>query len=165
MPSNMVSSKASSAVRQKKIGDLFVDRLHSELFKPAGFKKKGRLFSRFLATYGEHYNIQGSAWNSSESPWRFYVNCGISFIDVPIRTKGVGMWAFHAHSRLRLLVPQARDEYDISFENLEATLSEVIAQLNLCFAYFAHRHDILKTSYIESNYYHSFPHDPELTRD
>ena len=113
-----------------KIGDTFASRLHETLFKPEGFKKKARVFSRQNPAYGEHYNFQGSAWNSPDAPWRFYVNCGISFPDLPAPEKGAGLWGIsHAHARLTLFVPGSPSEYDVTEENFEQLLAELAMYL------------------------------------
>lgn len=165
MPNSAQVVSIESSDLQKKTGDLFTDRLYRELFKPDGFKKKGKTFSRLHATYGEHYNIQGSAWNSPHEPWRFYVNCGVSFPDIPVHTKGAGMRAFHAHTRLRFLVPESLSEYAITHENFEATLAKVVAHLKKCSSYFAQRHEVLRRSYLDKKYRRGFPHDPDLRSD
>src|SRR5262245_33638622 len=128
-----------------KIGDSFASRLHQLLLKPEGFKKKGKIFSRFHADYGEHYNLQGSAWNSADLPWRFYVNCGISFPAASNPPKGAGMWGVsHAHGRLEILVPDSPKEFDLTEENFEELLSRLTGYLRRCIVYFGRRHTVLR---------------------
>ena len=145
-----------------KIGDRFVSRLHEVAMKPAGFKKNARTFSRLFPTYGEHYNIQGSAWNSAGEPWRFYINCAISFPDLPQKSPGNGMWKFHANTRLGRIVPESQKEFDVSDENLEKLVKEIALDLFSCSNYFSRRNQVLRDSYIQNKYNGAFLDDPEL---
>jgi hypothetical protein len=147
-----------------KIGDRFTSRMHESLFKPEGFKKKARTFSRFHPAYGECYNLQGSAWNSPDAPWRFYVNCGISFPDIPLEQTGSGMWAFHAHTRLGVFAPDSPPEFDVTDENFEQLASDLTGYLKQCFSYFSRRHEFLRASFVQRKYHLSFLYDPELQR-
>lgn len=148
-----------------KIGDRFVVLLHERHMKPAGFKKKARTFSLVHADYEENYNIQGSAWNSPESPWRFYVNCGLSFPDLPRVTKGSGFFNIHAYQRLGLFVRDALPHYDVTGENLEATVDEIGQGLLRCSDYFSRRYSVIRDSYVRRDFHLLFPRDPELYRD
>jgi hypothetical protein len=145
-----------------KLGDQFISMLHERFMKPWGFKKKSHTFSRAQAGYEEHYNIQGSAWNSSGAPWLFYVNCAISFPDIPLANPGSGMWKFHAHARLPKFVREAPGGYDVSNENLEAVVVQVGEELKKCSEYFSRRHKILRESYLDKRYDSGFLRDPEL---
>ncbi len=147
-----------------KFGDTFASLLHERSMKPAGFKKKGSTFSRSRSGYDEHYNIQGSAWNSSSGAWRFYVNCAISFPDIPVRSPDSGMWKYHAHTRLRTLVPVAPAEFDVTEQNQEAALTQLSGLIESCADYFSRRHQILRESYLTQHYHSGFPYDPELKR-
>jgi hypothetical protein len=147
-----------------KIGDLFVATLHERFMKPGGFKKKSRTFSRARSGYEEHFNVQGSAWNSADAAWRFYVNCAISFPDIPLADPGSGMWKFHAHTRLPKFVSEAPSEYDVTEQNLDALVTEVGDQLRKCSEYFSRRHLTLRESYLSKHYDGGFPYDPELKR-
>ena len=146
-----------------KIGDELTAQLHTRHLKPRGFKKKGRTFSCAHAAYSEHYNIQGSAWNSSDEPWRFYVNVGINFTDIPLRD-AAGMWKYHAHTRLPFLVRSAPAEYDLTPVNFEQLLEQLADEFLKCSEYFSRRHAILKESYLKSLYIRNglFLYDSEL---
>lgn len=147
-----------------KIGDSFATRLHQTLFKPAGFKKKARTFSRLHKDYGEHYNLQGSAWNSPDTPWRFYVNCGISFPELPA-PEGAGLWGVsHAHTRLSVFAPDSPSEHDLTEQNFEDVLLELVSYFRQCFSYFSRRHHVLRESYLQRKYHGSFLYDPELQK-
>jgi hypothetical protein len=147
-----------------KFGDAFASTLHERYMKPAGFKKKDHTFSRSRVGYDEHYNIQGSAWNSADGAWRFYVNCAISFPDIPIQKPGSGMWKYHAHTRLRMLVPGAPAEFDVTEQSQEEVMSALNGQLEKCADYFARRHQMLRESYLSQRYSGGFPDDPERKR-
>ena len=140
-----------------KIGDRFTARMHESLFKPEGFKKKARTFSRVHLAYGEHYNLQGSAWNSPDAPWRFYVNCGISFPDIP--ETGTH---FPTSTRLGVFVRGSPPEFDVTDDNLEQLVAELTGYLRQCFSYFSRRHEVLRDSFLQRKYHHSFLYDPEL---
>lgn len=130
--------------------------------KPAGFKKIGNTFSRAHSEYAEHFNIQGSAWNSSGAPWRFYINCAISFPDVPLRSSGTGLWKFHSHTRLRHIIKDALSEFDVSDDNRSNIVDQVGGLLMTCSAYFKRRHQTLKESYLTQDFTSGFLTDPEL---
>lgn len=147
-----------------KLGDTFVSTLHVRYMKHAGFKKKNSTFSRLRSGYDEHYNIQGSAWNSAGSAWRFYVNCAISFPDIPVRSPGTGMWKYHAHTRLRTLVTGAPGEFDVTELNQESVLVQLSTLIESCADYFARRHQMLRGSYLAQRYESGFLYDPEIRR-
>jgi len=147
-----------------KIADELLSKLHTRYLKPLGFKKKGHTFSRPHAAYAEYYNIQGSAWNSADKPWRFYINVGISFTDIPLHTNVVGMWKYHSHARLPLFVRTAPPDYDIDPANLNQVLEQLADDFSKCSEYFSRRHAILKESYLKNRYIQNgrFLYDPEL---
>ena len=147
-----------------KFGDAFASTFHKRYMKPTGFKKKGHTFSRERSGFAEHYNIQGSAWNSAGTPWRFYVNCGISFPDIQVPRPGSGMWKYHAHTRLEMLAPGAPSAYEVTDQNQEAVLAQLNGHIEQCGAYFARRHQTLKESYLAQRYSAGFPDDPERRR-
>jgi hypothetical protein len=95
-----------------------LSELQAERLKGAGFRKKARTFSRDRGDYWERFNFQGSAWNGAASSWRFYVNVGIEFKDLPEQK----YWSYFAHThwagRLEQLVTSApaQWEYDASTE-------------------------------------------------
>lgn len=147
-----------------KIGDLFARRLHERFMQPAGYKKKSHTFSRSHADFEEHYNIQGSAWNSAGEAWRFYVNCGISFPGLEVLSPGSGMWKYHAHTRLPALVPKAPAHYDVIAADVEDVVAELGEALRCCSDYLARRHQILRDSYVARRFECGFPYDPEIRK-
>ena len=50
---------------------------------PRGYKKVRHTFSRDVGTHTERIQFQGSAFNHSSRPWRFYINFGVEFHDLP----------------------------------------------------------------------------------
>ena len=145
-----------------KLADIFASRLHELFMKPDGFRRKGRSFFRGHADYMEYYQLQGSAWNSPDRPWRFYVNCGVGFPGLPIHGVGTGVSGVHAATRLTVFVREAPPQYDLIPDNLEALVVQIGAHLRRCSAYFARRHEVLRESYQARHYHLSFLHDPEL---
>jgi hypothetical protein len=139
--------------------DAAISEFHALYMKPAKYKKIGQTFSRNHAQYSEHYNIQGSAWNSEDSEWRFYVNCGISFHSIPVSSPGTGMWKFHAHTRLRLLIPEAPSEFSLSAHTKAKVFGDLFTYIGLCSEYFSARNQVLKESYLMNRYRSGFPED------
>ena len=93
-----------------------LSELQREHLKAAGFRKDGRTFSRDREAYWERFHFQGSSWNGAGVRWRFYVNAGIEFKDLPERR----FWSHFAHTHwagsVEHLVPEApaQWEYDES---------------------------------------------------
>lgn len=146
----------------KKPADLLLALLHERIMKPAKFKKIGNTFSRAHDVYGEHFNIQGSAWNSSGAPWRFYINCAISFPDVPLRSEGTGLWKYHAHTRLAQLCGEAPSQFDVTDDSRDEIVDLVGRLLMTCSEYFERRHQVLRQSYLNQEYSSGFLLDPEI---
>lgn len=134
------------------------------MMKPAGFRKTGKTFTKGHPGYQEHYNIQGSAWNDPERPSTFYVNCAISFPDVPVLAPGAGLWKYHAHARIGHLVSEAAREYEVTEDTMGEIVGMVAAHINACSDYFSRRCDTLRESYLNRNYEGGFPRDPERTK-
>ena len=145
-------------------GDRFTSALHQQILKPLGFRKSARTFSRTFDAYSEHFNIQGSAWNSPGEPWTFYVNCAISFPEIPVTSSGSGLWKYHAHTRLRHLVEDSPAEFQVSELNMAEVISEVSGLLARCSDYFQRRHQVIREAYIMKKFEGGFPFDPERNR-
>jgi len=80
----------------------FLSDLHRQYLKPAGYHKVRHNFSRVGEGYVEHFGFQGSAFNDSSSSWRFYINVGVEFPDLP-----------RARVRISDVLPDAPHEYDL----------------------------------------------------
>lgn len=146
----------------KKPNDLFLALLHERYAKPSGFKKNGSTFSRAHEGYSEHFNIQGSAWNSADGPWRFYINCAVGFPDVPLRAPGAGLWKYHAHTRIENLCAESPSQFDVTDENREQLVEQVGRLIGTCSEYFMRRHQTLRESYVTQKFRAGFLFDPEI---
>jgi hypothetical protein len=91
----------------------FFSSLHRENLKPRGYTKIRHTFSRSMGSYTERIQFQGSAWNDSNSPWRFYINFGVEFYDLSPRDPCRDFSATHCWTRLDTLLPSAAKEYDL----------------------------------------------------
>lgn len=146
----------------KKPSDQLLILLHERFMRPTGFTRNGSTFSRDCEEYSEHFNFQGSAWNSSAGLWRFYVNCAISFPGIPLKSAGAGLWKFHAHTRLRHLIKHAPSEFDVSDDTREHIVEQISGYLMDCSAYFKKRHQVLKQSCLNQDFTSGFLTDSEL---
>ena len=99
----------------------FISELHRSKLKPKGFRKIRHRFYRNKETYIEYFDIQGSSWNSSNSPWRFYLNTAIDFIGIPKRNSV----QFHAEGRIEWIVKGYEPHFELSTETYENLLIEV----------------------------------------
>jgi hypothetical protein len=146
------------------LGHAFVAELHNEHLKPLGFKKSRHTFIRSHNGYAEHYQIQGSAWNSPLTSWTCYLNCGISFEGLAARSPDKDFPRTHAWMRSELFVKDARPQYDVTVANKEITAKEIAHVIYLCSDYFQRRHAVLLESYKDGHYDRGFLADPELAR-
>jgi hypothetical protein len=142
--------------------DHFISVLHAMHLKPRGFKKVRHTFSKKFDCYGEHFQLQGSAWNDEASDWRFYVNCGISFAGVPRREPDRDFPRVHAWARAPHLVQFALPHYDVSSDDPSSHLADVVAVIDECSSYFARRHRYLAEAYAQRDFKWPFLRDPEL---
>ena len=110
----------------------FVSALHRDLLKPAGFIKQGHVFSRPCSSYVERFQIQGSTWNSSDaSTWRFYVNAGVFFADLP-EFINRALPRTHVYGRLAHFDPQCTDDFDLVQADAEAIAASVFTDIKRC---------------------------------
>jgi Domain of unknown function (DUF4304) len=142
--------------------DQFFSMLHSLNLRPRGFKKVRHTFSREFESYGEHYQLQGSAWNDEASDWRFYINCGISFSGVPRREPDLDFPRVHAWARAPHLVHFALPHYDVIADDPTSVVSDVVSVIDECSSYFARRHGYLVEAYARRDFKWPFLRDPEL---
>ncbi len=91
----------------------FFSSLQWEHLKARGYKKVRHTFSRDMDGYTERIKFQGSSWNDSHSPWRFYINFGVEFPDLPPRTSCRDFPAAHCWTRIERIVPDAPKQYDL----------------------------------------------------
>ena len=79
----------------KKWLDEFLTEFHKEHLKTLGFKKVRRTFSKDMGNYWERFNFQGSSWNyPGNEDWRYYINLGVEFKDLPSRRN----WSYIPHT-------------------------------------------------------------------
>jgi hypothetical protein len=141
-------------------GDTFCSVFHASSTKPAGFTKKGRLFRRKHEGFEEVFQIQGSAWNSAEEAWRFYINAGIQFSGLDVRHRGFA--DSHAACRLRVLVSAAPEHYDVSPATIDSIITKVWSDISMCSSYFERRYPILRQLCVDQNFSGWFLNDPEI---
>jgi hypothetical protein len=112
----------------KKLGDELCSLLHRTQLKSNGFKKNGRTYFRDRGDFVEHFNIQGSSWNSGEEPWHFYVNVMVALKDIVLTFDGAPS-KYHASGRLEFIISTAPGVYDLTRSNLEAIAVEIAADI------------------------------------
>jgi hypothetical protein len=146
------------------LGHAFTSELHILHLKARGFKKTRHTFSRSHDGYTEHYQVQGSAWNGSNVPWTFYLNCGISFDGLPPRNPDRDFPHTHAWMRAPVFTAAAQSQYDITVENLGASATQLAEVIRQCSEYFQRRWLFLRDCYEHRRYHMGFLADPELRR-
>ena len=107
----------------------FLSEFHKTQLKPAGFKKIRHTFSRDMGLYWERFNFQGSDSNGING-WRFYLNVGVEFKEIPPEKYWSGFPNTHWSTRSEFLVQNSPKEWMYGIytdkENLSKKLSEVI---------------------------------------
>ena len=79
----------------------------------------------------QQIEFQSSAWNSKDAPARFYVNINIGFADIPTKD---GTSGFAGSGRLTGLVAEAPPHYDLTPENYDEVLAELLTHLPVALA-------------------------------
>jgi hypothetical protein len=77
----------------------FLSEFHRSQLKPLGFKKERRTFWRDMGAYRECFNFQGDEFNGVAG-WRFYLNVGVEFGDLPAREH----WSGFPHTLTETIV-------------------------------------------------------------
>src|SRR5688572_23714719 len=85
----------------------FLSALHRVHLRPGGYRKSGHTFSRDRGDFTERIQIQGSSWNDSSGPWRFYLNFGVTFHGAPRRLPDRDFPQTHCWARISRIVPDA----------------------------------------------------------
>ncbi len=108
----------------------FFSQLHTVHLKPMGFRKTRHTFFRAGSEVTECIQFQGSAWNDRDSPWRFYVNFGVLFRDLPPRHPDRDFPRTHCWARIDSLVPGAHRDFDLAgdTDQLASSLAELVEQ-------------------------------------
>ena len=109
--------------------DEFFSKLHVAYLKPRGFTKTRRTFSRDRGSYFERFNFQGSSWNSSsQEAWRFYLNAGVEFDDIPPDVDNRGFPKTHVYGRVNDFLNGCKSEFDLRESN-HAELYPILVDL------------------------------------
>lgn len=126
----------------------FFSELHASVFKPRGYGKVRRTFQKERDGYAVAFQFQGSDWNSAGSPWRFYLNAGLRFLDMPRRVPDRDFPTIHSWTRVGLgLSEWAEPHYEI-VEGEEKLLSGKIAAIvEDSQRYFFRNHELLRQKY------------------
>jgi hypothetical protein len=101
------------------VADKFFSDLHRQYLKPRGYRKVRHNFSRAMDGYVEHFGFQGSAYNDAAGAWRFYINVGVEFPELP-----------RGNVRIADVVPGAPSDFDLPASGHDA-LADRIAELVL----------------------------------
>lgn len=115
----------------KQFVNKFLSDLQKQYLKPLGYKKEGHTFIRSFANYNERINVQGSSWNSPDSPWRFYINVGVQFHDLSRRVPDRDFPNTHAHGRIERVLKNCHPYFDLTESNsieMMENISDLIVQ-------------------------------------
>jgi len=109
----------------KNEANQFFRSLHTDFFKPNGFKKTRNRFRREKEGLIEIVDFQGSGWNSSDEPWTFYINIGLGFTDLP--SGGCfGIKEAHGSGRIEGLVKESPSQFDYTPEGEKKLKEELL---------------------------------------
>jgi hypothetical protein len=97
--------------------------------------------------YIERVQFQGSSWNDANHPWRFYINFGVEFSDLPARSPCHDFPATHCWTRIEYLVAHAPKQFDLPEGDVSKFTTEIADYLE-----YASRHIVDCLSKIRSNY-------------
>lgn len=125
----------------------FFSSLHREHLKAQGYKKVRHTFSRALDGFVERIQFQGSDWNDADSPWRFYINFGVEFSDLPPRTPCRDFPATHCWTRIEHIVPDAPKQYDLPDASTAAFAGELAGYLDCASRQVARQIRQIRSSY------------------
>jgi hypothetical protein len=127
----------------------YVDSLQAAVFKQRGYRKLRHTFRKEDTHYTLAFQLQGSDWNSSDSPWRFYLNVGIHFPGFLRRMPDRDFPTIHAWSRVGTsLSSWSEPYYEISTEDQDLQFSHISAVVHDCEGYFVQRHAMLRERYV-----------------
>lgn len=96
------------------------------LLKPLGFKRNKAIFLRETEAYSERYAISGSRWNSGEEPWKFSLDVGVFFVDIPPRDGAKGLWRYsHAIGGTDQILKHSPPDFSVTQSNVEEISRQV----------------------------------------
>ena|SRR5207245_1692844 len=113
---------------RESVKDFFA-ALHRVYLKPRAYRKVRHTFSREMDAYTERVQFQGSSWNDSTSPWRFYINFGVEFHNLPPRFPCRDFPNTHCWTRIEGIVPSAPAQYDLPGRRFEDFSAEIAGYL------------------------------------
>ena len=126
----------------------FLAELHSVVFKPRGYTKLRRTFQREHDEYAVAFQFQGSDWNSAGSPWRFYLNAGLRFSDLPRRNLDRDFPTIHSWTRVGPALSEwAEPHYEIVEGEEKLLVGKIAAMVEDSQRYFAANHHLLRQKY------------------
>ena len=126
----------------------FFAALHSDVFKPRGYTKLRHTFQKEEDGYAMAFQFQGSDWNSASSPWRFYLNAGIRFPNIPRRTPDRNFPTIHSSMRVGSRLSEwAEPDYDVVEEGQKLLVGKIALIVEDCRRYFAANHRSLRQRY------------------
>ena len=141
--------------------DDFLGELHRTRLKPLCFKKVRRTFSRDRGQYWERFNFQGSAANCpGAEDWRFYINVGVEFKNVPLRRDWSYFAQTHWAARLESVIPAAPSVWKYNEWTDEAEMAEKLETFMLeASAKIAAHLDGIHAHYLKNDYLKSYRFD------
>jgi hypothetical protein len=126
----------------------FFAELHRSVFKPCGYTKLRRTFQKEEEAYAMAFQFQGSDWNSASSPWRFYLNAGLRFPNIPRRYPDRDFPTIHSWIRVgSTLSESAEPHYDLVAEEQALLVGKIATVVEDCRRYFATNHGSLRQKY------------------
>jgi hypothetical protein len=91
-----------------------------------GFQRQRTVYRRERPGFVERFAIVGDRWNSGAAPWRFSVDVGIYFPDLPTRSDSVGFWReAHAVGTIGAIAETTPVEFEVS----QSTVDDVAARV------------------------------------
>src|SRR5688500_4939575 len=97
----------------------FFSTLHAAHLKRMGYAKERNTFTRKLDGFTERIQFQGSAWNSGDGSWRFYMNFGVQFHGLPARSPERDLPGTHCWARIQSIVPEAPASFDLDGDDVQ----------------------------------------------
>jgi len=128
----------------------FFSGLHQTYLKPKGYKKVRQTFSRAVGDYTERVQFQGSAFNDSSRPCRFYINFGVEFHDLRPRVPCRDFPETHCWTRIEAIFPGVPSQYDLPDESVADFTEHIATLLASASDSVAQRIQVIRQSYAET---------------
>ena len=107
-----------------------LSQLHRSTLKPKGFLKRAGTFTRTNPDFIELFNIQSSNWNGPGGRC-FYVNCGLTFNDLPLEISWLYFPGTQWACRIQHLVPGLTDQWRYDETNLDSVMDTLGKAISL----------------------------------